>query len=69
MDQQPNSAQPLIIVVAVTAGLFITAGVLFGTGIFEQLGLVPTIIILSVDVLTVGAVLLLYAFGKLGPRK
>jgi len=69
MSDKPNPLQGLIIAVAVTMGMFGTAVALFATGLFQSLGLVPTIAIITVDLLTVVTVWILYGFGKLGPRQ
>lgn len=69
MSGQPNPMQGLIIAVAVTMSMLGTAVALFVTGLFQSLGLVPTIAIITVDLLTVVAIWIFYGFGKLGPRQ
>lgn len=69
MANQPNPMQGLIIAVAVTLGLCGTAATLFAFGIFERIGLIPTITIVVIDIITVIVFWLLFAYGKLGPRK
>lgn len=69
MSGQPNPMQGLIIAVAVTMSMLGTAVTLFVTGLFQKLGLVPTIAIITADLLTVVVIWILYGFGKLGPRQ
>lgn len=60
---------PLIMALTVTIGLLATAATLFATGIFKQLGMLPTIGIIVIDTIAVVVIWILYALGKLGPRQ
>jgi len=57
------------IAIIITVACLSTPVVLGAVGFYQKMPLIASVAILFADLSTVGVVWLLYAFGKLGPKK